>query len=711
MLSTDTQATVCSVFAFCFLTALIWIPGPPSGAKIRRNGVYSAGPSSRVLGASKRVLSYTKTNFTLDGQPTRIISGSVHYFRAPPASWRRILRAARSMGLNAIETYVPWNLHEPTPGVFVFSGMLDLRLFLEIAHEERLLVLLRPGPYICAEWDMGGIPAWILRSDVELRRVPFLSYAREFFDVIAAQVRPYIGRPVVALQLENEFGAYGADDVYMHKLRRMWEVRGMRHLMLFTSDNGGKESIRRGSPFDSAEVLKTVNLEKDAGKRFELLRELQPEAPAMVGEFWSGWFDHWGELHHTRLAEDVVEQVEKILFEHGGSVNLYMFFGGTNFGFMNGANIDGHGMYQPTTTSYDYDGFVTEDAHIREEKYVRMQRMLRRFWGSVGNREMVKSMPKQLPPQTLLSAYAGRVELKESVCLIDVVDIAAERVFYSDVPVSMELAGSGYGYVLYRHNIDYALYEDTSHALSLQLGPVRDYAYVMCDGRVVATVERNAEMSADKSHYRNVKIAAGTNRIEILVENRGRVNYGRKWLADRKGLLANVSLGGKPMLGFTVFPISFSSEHELLPTGNGEKTLTRLGNSIAGRDDHPELKNRTSAPTLFAGKMWISPGAKDKFEDKALPGTYVRAFGRGVIWINGFNLGRFHTGVPGPQRSLYVPGSLLKEGTNEILVLHQNMALVRGDPHPLVQFFAQADYGQQAESYDSRKVQYPGRVE
>eukprot|EP00171_Calliarthron_tuberculosum_P004121 IDg4121t1 len=196
--------------------------------------------------------------------------------------------------------------------------MLDLRLFLEIAHSEGLLVLLRPGPYICAEWDMGGIPAWVLRTDVELRTTEFLSLARPFFDAVATQVRPYVGRPVVALQIENEYGAYGKDPFYMRALRHEWERCGLRTpaLTFFTSDNGGAASILNGSPFNDGSVLKTINLESDFAARITLLRRIQPNAPAMVGEFWSGWYDHWGEAHHIRNPEDVVELAHELLYKH-----------------------------------------------------------------------------------------------------------------------------------------------------------------------------------------------------------------------------------------------------------------------------------------------------------------------------------------------------------------------------------------------------------
>ncbi len=392
-----------------------------------------------------------------------------------------------------------------------------------------------------------------------------------------------------------------------------------------------------------------------------------------------------------------------VLFDLESSINLYMFFGGTNFGFMSGANIDRFsGEYLATTTSYDYDGFMTEDARIRPEKYLPMQKLLRKFWQSVGNNQQLAAMTKNVPTPHSLAAYAGLVKLRESVPLLDLLHVAADRRVYSRFPLSMEQVGPGYGFVLYRHEIDYNNYADATDALPLQLAHVRDYAYVIADDNVVGTVDRNNELAVDQVAFKRIKIPLGTKRIDILVENRGRVNYGPKWLHDRKGLLGNATLAGKTLEGFKIFPISFTSSHDFLPTGRGDDTVPMLLSAIVGRNERPPLNDRESVPTLFRGTLWIRPGTQKQFRDGLLPGTYVRVFGRGVLWVNGFNVGRFHTGVPGPQRSLYVPGALLREGMNEFLVLHQNLFLVGGYPEPLLQMFAQADYGPPS-VYDSRK--------
>lgn len=615
------------------------------------------------------------------------------------------MQSARSMGLNAIETYVPWNLHEPEPGKFVFSGILDLRAFLEVAHQVGLLVLLRPGPYICSEWDLGGLPSYLLRDEsmvLRSRHPQFIASMRRYFAALALEILPYVGRPVVAIQIENEYGAYGDDGNYLQSIKTAWEELGLSNsnVMFFTSDNGGSSSVLNGSQFHSEDVLKAINLEKDVDGKIGMLRAIQPHAPSLVAEFWSGWFDHWGEQHHTRSIDDIVEQVRRVIFDWDASINLYVFFGGTNFGFMAGANLlPQHGGYLPDTTSYDYDGFLNEEGNVRLEKFRPMQSLLREFWKSVSDDREIKAATTSPLPSTTLSGYAGLVRLRESAPLLDLVDIVADSIVSCRYPLAMESVGGSYGYILYRYTVEEHVF-NVSRASTIHIGPVRDFAYVIVDGNVEGTLDRNRERVQDGRSFKKIDLPTGARQIDILVENRGRINYGATSLHDRKGLLGNVTLAGKTLEGFSCIPISFASHHTLWPDATGRSTVQRVANALTARNDHPPLKSRTSAPTFFRGTLWIAPLARESFHNHVLPGTYIRVFGRGVLWVNGFNVGRFHTGVPGPQRSLYVPGALLKEGLNEFIVFHQNMYLVRGEP--LLQMFAQADLGVPA-VYDSRK--------
>lgn len=658
------------------------------------DGLFSYGPSSRVRSSKRRLLSHTTLNFTLDGRPIRLVSGSVHYFRAPPSRWKPALLAAKAMGLNSIATYVPWNLHEPQPGRFRFAGMLDLRAFLEAAHEVGLLVLLRPGPYICSEWDLGGLPAWLLREEgVRLRSGErrFVEATERFFGAVAKEVLPYVGRPVVGLQVENEYGAFGNETDYMRGLLGMWERLGFwqGRVLLFTSDNGGQSSIMNGSPFEPGTVLKTINLDWQAREKVAVLRGVQPDAPAMIGEFWTGWFDHWGEKHHVRTGADVVKQVREVLFDVEASVNLYMFFGGTNFGFMSGANMEDNLKYVADVTSYDYDAFLTEHGAIRPAKYLPMRAMLREFWKSVGDVEMFKATKAPLPRDPRMSAYAGIVPLMESLPLHNMLDVVSDTNTFLKQPVSMEKLGGDYGFVMYRHNLSRHATDAVGGYRVVELSGVRDFAYVMADGLVVKTVDRNYERPGIDASMRKARIPQGTTQLDIIVENRGRVNYGQ-YIHDRKGLIGNVKVDNVVVEGFQCLTMSFPQDDPLLPDIKARYVVSAIGDRLSGRNEHGHLKSSYTPPTFFRGQLTVNGGTINAFRG-SLPGTYCRVFGRGVLWINGFNVGRFNTRYGGPQKTLFVPGDLLREGRNDILLLHMDMGLVR-DP-PQVEFFEKPDLG------------------
>ena len=297
--------------------------------------------------------------FLLDGKPFRIISGAMHYFRVVPEYWRDRLEKMRAFGLNTVETYVPWNLHEPRPGDFHFEGMLDLIKFIETAADVGLKVIVRPGPYICSEWEFGGLPFWLLKDpemQVRCSYPAYLAAVDQFFDALLPRLVPFQsthGGPIIAMQVENEYGSYGNDKVYLRHLVDGMRARGINSF-LFTSDGPRDGCLQSGTLPD---IFKTVNFAFNAAEAFAKLREYQPDGPLMAMEFWSGWFDHWGEQHH--ISEDgsdsiqhSVDTLDEILAA-GASVNFYMFHGGTNFGFMNGANLELTGFHADVT-SYDY---------------------------------------------------------------------------------------------------------------------------------------------------------------------------------------------------------------------------------------------------------------------------------------------------------------------------------------------------------------------
>lgn len=597
------------------------------------------------------------------------------------------------MGLNAIETYVPWNLHEQVPGKFRWAGMLDLRHFLEVCQDIGLLVLLRPGPYICSEWDLGGLPAFLLADNqMKLRSTYplFMDSALQYLNEVGDQIRPYIGRPVVAVQIENEYGAFGSEKAYLQTLLAAWDKKSFLHgrVLYFTSDNGGTKTVLNGSQFTpNQKVLKTVNLEHKVKEKIKMLRWMQPHGPAMISEFWMGWFDHWGEIHHTRQIAEVLRNVELVLFDLDASINLYMFFGGTNFGFMSGANLDDNGVYLADVTSYDYDAVIAEWGGSRPEKYGPMRNLVKRFWNHVGDTNMLERMAEPMPKPPIMSGYAGRVALDSSIPLFHVLDILTDNSVLSRHPIPMEALGGDYGFVMYSHNFT-SIPSEGSISPFLSIRGVRDFAYVLLDGKVVKTVDRNREVDRD-GNAKKIPVPPGTKKLEIIVENRGRINYG-KHIHDRKGILGNVTVDGRIIEGFNCITMSFPQDHELLRDVYGRNTISKIAKAMKGSTSHPPMNDASSPPTFFKGQMTINPGSLRAFNGE-LPGTHCRVYGRGVLWVNGFNVGRFHTGVSGPQRALFVPGALLKEGKNEFLVLHMNMHLAR-EP-PILQLFEDPQLG------------------
>jgi beta-galactosidase len=365
-------------------------------------------------------LTTSSTQFILDGKPFRVLSGAMHYFRVVPEYWRDRLEKMKAFGLNTVETYVAWNLHEPQPNEFHFDGMLNIVKFIGTADEVGLKVIVRPGPYICSEWDFGGLPYWLLKDpnmQVRCAYPPYLAAVDRYFDALLPRLvdlQSTRGGPIIAMQVENEYGSYGNDKVYLRHL-----VDGMRahgiDSFLFTSDGPRDNCLQGGTLPD---VFKTVNFAFDAKEAFAKLREYQPAGPLMVMEFWSGWFDHWGEQHH--IMEDGSDSIQRSvdtldeILSMGASVNFYMFHGGTNFGFMNGANADPT-PYQPDTTSYDYAAPISESGDLNP-RFKAYRETLKKYV------DLPSTFSFQLPTRY---AY-GKVEMTESVGLFESLEILSQ---------------------------------------------------------------------------------------------------------------------------------------------------------------------------------------------------------------------------------------------------------------------------------------------
>lgn len=315
--------------------------------------------------------------FVMNGEPIQLISGAIHYFRVVPEYWEDRLIKLKECGFNTVETYIPWNLHEPAEGVYSFDGIADIERFIKLAEKIGLYVIIRPSPYICAEWEFGGLPSWLLKDkQIRLRCFDqlFLNKVDAYYDVLMPILVPYLctnGGSIIAMQIENEYGSYGNDQQYLQYLKEAMEKRGV-DVLLFTSD-GPTDSMLQSGMIKG--VLATVNFGSQVNKYFDKLEEYQPNQPVMCMEFWNGWFDHWGENHHTRDAEDVARTFEEML-QRKASVNFYVFHGGTNFGFYNGAN---HGeKYEPTITSYDYDVLLTEHG-VPTDKYFAVRKVIEKY--------------------------------------------------------------------------------------------------------------------------------------------------------------------------------------------------------------------------------------------------------------------------------------------------------------------------------------------
>ncbi|WP_329619545.1 beta-galactosidase [Streptomyces sp. NBC_01255] len=559
--------------------------------------------------------------FRLDAHPFRIVSGALHYFRVHPEQWADRLHKARLLGLNTVETYVPWNAHAPRRGEFRLDGGLDLPRFLDTAAAEGLHVLLRPGPYICAEWEGGGLPSWLLAEDdlVPRSRDPrYLSAVDDYLGALLTPLRPHLGSnggPIIAVQVENEYGAHGDDTAYLAELAAMLRRHGV-DVPLFTCDQ--PSDLARGS-LDG--VLATANFGSRAAEGLAALRELRPRGPLMCSEFWIGWFDRWGGIHARRDPADAAAELDTLLAA-GASVNIYMFHGGTNFGFTNGANDKG--TYRPTVTSYDYDALLDE-AGDPTPKYAAFREVIARH----------APVPEDpLPPAAPKAAY-GPVELTHTAGLLPHAD-ALGAPATADRPLTMEELGHAFGFVLYETDLP------TRGPAVLHAEHVHDRAQVFVDGQPVGVLERE-----NHEHALAFTVPRPGARLAVLVENQGRVNYGPR-LRDHKGLLGHTTVNGAR-------PAAWHSR--ALPLDRPD--------AVAYEPSDPARP--PVGPAFHRGTLTVDEPA-DTF-------LHLDGWTKGLAWINGFPLGRYWS--RGPQTSLYVPAPVLRAGANDVTVLELHATATR----------------------------------
>jgi beta-galactosidase len=560
-----------------------------------------------------------ETDFLLDGMPHRIISGAMHYPRVHPEQWRDRIRKARLMGLNAIETYVAWNAHEPVRGQWSQSGAVDLGRFLDLIADEGMHAIVRPGPYVCAEWHNGGLPTWLTVDPTMKLRSSDPRYLAAVTDYLARVNEILVPRQidrdgsVILVQIENEYGAYGSDKAYLAELIRLTRNAGITvpltqvdqpipHML----ENGAHEGLHKTGSFGSRIT-----------ERLATLREHQPTGPLMCMEFWCGWFDHWGEKHHTTAFADSAADLDTLLAT-GASVNIYMMHGGTNFGLTAGANDSGR--YLPMVTSYDYDSPISESGDITEK--------FRAFRDVIAKHAPVPDEPVPEP----VDAPVFEVVLKgvgDPLALV-----ATGRGSFVAPPTMDEL---GPDVVLAEYAASLEGTPATDRTTVLEVDEVRDYAWVQVDDRPAGTLQRTLRETA-------LTIPAGRE-LRLLVEETGRVNYDTR-IGEPKGLIGVPRVDGAPV-----------PEPWRVRTFN----VPALGQAMtdAAASASAIVDRRATGPVGLRATFTLDAPA-DLFLD-------TRGWGKGYAWINGFFLGRYWR--RGPQRTLFVPGPVTHAGDNLVTIV------------------------------------------
>lgn len=575
---------------------------------------------------AKHTFAIANGNFLYDGKTVQIHSGEMHFARVPAPYWRHRLKMMKAMGLNAVATYVFWNYHETAPGVWDFkTENRNIAEFIKIAGEEGLMVIMRPGPYACAEWEFGGYPWWlqktpglVIRTDNKL----FLDSCKVYINKLADQVRDLQitkGGPLIMVQAENEFGSYVAQrpDIalethkkYSAAIRQQLIEAGL-DIPMFTSDGSW---LFEGGSIEGA--LPTANGESNIKNLKQIVNKYNGgKGPYMVAEFYPGWLDHWAEPFPKSSAKSVASQTAKYLRDTV-SFNFYMVHGGTNFGFTAGANYSTDKNIQPDMTSYDYDAPISE-AGWATEKYMAIRDTMKKYV-----KYEIPAIPVQMPVIEI-----ANISLSKSVNLFDM--ISGMTPVENDTVMSFEDLNQGHGYVLYRRHFNQPIKGE------LKIAGIRDYALVYVNGKKVGELNRVFEKDS-------MQIDIPFNgTLDILVENMGRINYGASILYNRKGIISPVKINGIEMTGsWEMYKLPMSSVPDLKDLKTGY---------TAGQ------------PVVYEGEFSL-----DKVGDTFLD---MDKWGKGIVFVNGFNLGRYWK--VGPQQTLYLPGCLLKKGSNKIVIFEQ----------------------------------------
>ncbi|MBN2594762.1 MAG: beta-galactosidase [Sedimentisphaerales bacterium] len=584
-------------------------------------GSVPVAPAPNPQGQPQPKFGFEGRNFVFDGKPAVIISGSVHYPRIPRAYWRDRMKKARAMGLNTISTYVFWNAHEKTPGEFDFSGNLDVAQFCRVAQEEGLWVIVRPSPYVCSEWDFGGLPPWLLKDpnmEVRTSDPKFTEATGRYLKEVGKQLAPLQaskGGPIIMVQVENEYAVFGEDRKYYETIKDQ-TAAAFSDVVLIRCDWPRDDTIK-GGHLDG--VLSTMNFGDNPQWAFEQFDRFYPDLPRMSGEFWTGWFDHWGAPHHTTSGAEKAKLIDWML-ENGISFNLYMFVGGTNWGFTAGANWSG--KYSCDTTSYDYSANLHEAGNPAEKFYEFRDVILKHLPEGTKLPELPEPIGRIEIPEIKMTQMASFMQLQTKPCKVE-------------TPTYMEALDQAQGLMLYRTHIK------GPKSGTLEFATVKDRAFVMLDGKRVGTLDRRL----DNQRRLRVDIGDGVVMLDVLVENMGHLNFSRNLITDRKGIAGEVKLNNEVLSG--------------LPAAAGWEMYSFELDDLSGLTFEAVESPQDEMPYFYKATFNI-----DKTGDTFLD---MRGWGKGMVWVNGYNLGRYWQ--IGPQQTLYMPGCWLKKGVNEIIVL------------------------------------------
>lgn len=565
-------------------------------------------------------------NFLLNGEPFVIKAAELHYPRIPEEYWDQRIKLSKALGMNTVCLYTFWNVHEPQEGSFDFAGNNDIRKFILLCKDNGLNVILRPGPYVCAEWEMGGLPWWLLKKkDIRLRDNDpyFIERVENFQKALAGQIGDLTiqnGGPIIMIQVENEYGSYGENKEYVSNIRDILRKYFGEDVLMFQCDWSSNFTL---NGLDDLVWTMNFGTGADVDSQFRKLKELRPDAPLMCSEFWSGWFDKWGAAHETRPADEMIRGIDDML-SRNISFSLYMTHGGTNWGHWAGANSPG---YAPDVTSYDYDAPISEDGHPTQKYW-----LLRDLLAKYNSEGEMAELPRLIEPVSIerftFSEYAP-IEISHS--------------YDTDKIKSMEEFNQGFGSIAYA-----TILPEVKDGAVLKVNEPHDYAQVFINGKFIGKLDRRLGETELRLGY----FPAGSELV-VFVEAMGRINFGVA-IKDYKGITENVSLildeNGKKEIkelqGWKVYllpdDLNFYETMKFKPISNVRKA-----------------QNGRYPRGFYKGKFNVGKPS-DTF-------LLFETWGKGLVYVNGHPLGRIWD--IGPQQTLYVPGPWLKTGENEILVL------------------------------------------